>query len=120
MLEVDILNVIPNHHRLADVLSGKAPGRESTDERNYYINNGAGVQYAATVVLVYDRAKKRGIGQEMPAEWFKWFQRCGGHSPALTLQIPQVLQTLHDDGKLLLGSLLRGVNCYLGVYRGLP
>ncbi len=72
---LDVFNVIPNHHTLADVLSGKAPGRESPEERNYYINNGTGVQYAATVALVYDRAKKRGIGQEMPAEWFKWFQR---------------------------------------------
>ncbi len=72
---LDVFNVIPNRHTLADVLSGKVPGRESPDERNYYINNGTGVQYAATVALVYDRAKKRGIGQEMPAEWFKWFQR---------------------------------------------
>ncbi len=53
----------------------KVPGRESPEERNYYINNGTGVQCAATVALVYDRAKKRAIGQEMPAKWFKWFQR---------------------------------------------
>ncbi len=53
----------------------KVPGRESPEERNYYINNGIGVQCAATVALVYDRAKKRAIGQEMPAKWFKWFQR---------------------------------------------
>ncbi len=66
---------MPNHHTLVDILSGKAPGRESREERNDSINNGTGVQYAAPVALVYDRAKKRRIGQEMPAEWFKWFQR---------------------------------------------
>ncbi|NIO09702.1 MAG: hypothetical protein GTO40_17550 [Deltaproteobacteria bacterium] len=72
---LDVFNVIPNHHTLADVLSGKSKGRESVDERNYYINNGTGVQYAATVALVYKKAKERGIGQEMPEEWFRWFQR---------------------------------------------
>ena len=34
-----------------------------------------GGQYAAPIALVYDRAKKRGIAQEMPTEWFSWFQR---------------------------------------------
>ena len=36
-------------------------------------------------------------------------------SPFLRFQISQVLQALHDDGKLLLGGLLRGVNFHLGV-----
>jgi len=72
---LDVFDVIPHRHTLAEVLSGKAPGRESPEERNYYINNGTGVQYAATVALVYERARERGVGQEMPVEWFRWFQR---------------------------------------------
>lgn len=68
-------NVIPRHHTIAEVLTGKAPARESREERNYFVNNGTGVQYAATVALVYEKAKERGIGTEMPEEWFRWFQR---------------------------------------------
>lgn len=68
-------HVIPHHHTIAEVLSGKSPGRESREERNYFVNNGTGVQYAATVALVYRKAKEQGVGKEMPEEWFRWFQR---------------------------------------------
>ncbi len=68
-------NVIPHHHTIADVLTGAAPGRESPDERSYFVNNGTGVQYAATAALVYQRARDKGVGTEMPEEWFRWFQR---------------------------------------------
>ena len=60
---------------IADVRGGKAPGRESPEECNYFINNGTGVQYAATAALVYQKAKEKGVGTEMPEEWFRWFQR---------------------------------------------
>ena len=33
---------------------------------------GAGVQGAAVSALVYNLARERGVGQEMPAEWAKW------------------------------------------------
>jgi alanine dehydrogenase len=72
---LDAFKIIPKHHTIADILSGKAVGRESADERNYFVNNGTGVQYAATVALVYQKAKERGVGTEMPGEWFRWFQR---------------------------------------------
>jgi alanine dehydrogenase len=70
-----VFDVIPNHHTIVDVLSKKAPGRESAEERNYFVNNGTGVQYAATAALVYAKARERGVGTEMPEEWFRWFQR---------------------------------------------
>jgi ornithine cyclodeaminase/alanine dehydrogenase-like protein (mu-crystallin family) len=72
---LDAFGVIPHHHTIADVLSGKAPGRESPGERNYFVNNGTGVQYAATAALVYQKAKERGVGTKMPEPWFRWFQR---------------------------------------------
>jgi alanine dehydrogenase len=68
-------DVIPHHHTIAEIVSGKARGRESPEERNYFVNNGTGVQYAATAALVYQKAKERGVGTEMPEEWFRWFQR---------------------------------------------
>jgi alanine dehydrogenase len=72
---LEAFNVIPHHHTIAEVVSGQVPGRESPDERNYFVNNGTGVQYAATAALVYQKARERGVGTEMPLEWFKWFQR---------------------------------------------
>ncbi len=68
-------DVIPNQHTLAELLSGAAPGRESPEERNFYLNQGTGVQYAGTAVPVYQRALEKGVGTKMPEEWFRWFQR---------------------------------------------
>ncbi|MBI3016282.1 MAG: ornithine cyclodeaminase family protein [Candidatus Tectomicrobia bacterium] len=65
--------VIPKHHTLTDVLLKKAPGRESSEERNYFFSEGTGVQFAAVGSVVYSRARERGVGQEMPAEWANWF-----------------------------------------------
>ena len=67
-------DVIPNHHTLAELVGGKVPGRESPEERNYYLNQGTGVQYAGVAIKVYQRALEEGIGTRMPEEWFKWFQ----------------------------------------------
>ena len=71
-------NVIPRRHTLVDVLLGKAPGRESGTERNYFFSEGTGVQFAAISAVVYERARERGVGQEMPPEWARWFRYGGG------------------------------------------
>lgn len=70
---LDRFEVIPNHHSLADLLLGKAPGRESPEESNYFFSEGTGVQFAAVGALVYQRARDRNIGQPMPDEWARWF-----------------------------------------------
>ena len=72
-----MFDVIPRHHTLIDLLLGKAPGRETETERNYFFSEGAGVQFGSVMAAVYQRAKERGVGQEMPAEWARWF-RLGG------------------------------------------
>lgn len=66
---------IPRQHTLADVLLGRAPGRASARERNYFFSEGTGVQFAAVGWLVYHEAHARGVGQEMPVEWAQWFAR---------------------------------------------
>jgi ornithine cyclodeaminase/alanine dehydrogenase-like protein (mu-crystallin family) len=63
-------DAIPYRHTLPDVLLGKAPGRSSEAEINCFIDEGTGVQFAAVASLVYDRCRERGIGRELPAEWF--------------------------------------------------
>jgi ornithine cyclodeaminase/alanine dehydrogenase-like protein (mu-crystallin family) len=70
-----VFRVIPKHHSLADVLLKRAPGRERADERNYFFCQGTGTQFAAVGHLIYQRAREMGVGQEMPAEWAKWFSR---------------------------------------------
>ncbi len=56
---------------LADLMSGKVKGRTNDRQTTWFLNLGVmGVQFAAVCAAVYKEAKKRGIGREIPAEWF--------------------------------------------------
>jgi ornithine cyclodeaminase/alanine dehydrogenase-like protein (mu-crystallin family) len=56
---------------LSDVILGKAPTRQSESQISCFANNmGLGTQFAAVGHAVYQEAKKRNVGQEMPSEWF--------------------------------------------------
>jgi len=56
---------------LSDVVLGKIPGRKSDDQITCFNNNlGLGTQFAAVGQAVYKKAKEKGIGREMPTEWF--------------------------------------------------
>ncbi len=56
---------------LADVISGKAKGRTNDKQTSWFLNLGVmGVQFAATCTAVFNEAKKKGIGREIPTEWF--------------------------------------------------
>jgi len=57
-------------HHLTDVLVGRAPARESEKELNMFESEGTGVQFAAVAHRVYSLARERGLGQELPLEWF--------------------------------------------------
>ena len=67
------LHVIPNRHKLTDVLLGRAPGRVSLGERNYHFSEGSGVQFAALSAAAYQRALECGVGRELPEEVADWF-----------------------------------------------
>ncbi|MDE1991704.1 MAG: ornithine cyclodeaminase family protein [Rhizobiaceae bacterium] len=55
----------------ADVISGKANGRTSPDQITQYRPVGNwGIQFAACGALAYREAKARGLGRELPTEWF--------------------------------------------------
>ena len=50
---------------------GDAPGRTSPDEITLYHNTGyQGLQFAAVGSVVYREARRRGMGRELPTEWF--------------------------------------------------
>jgi ornithine cyclodeaminase/alanine dehydrogenase-like protein (mu-crystallin family) len=56
---------------LKDVIAGKVPGRESPDEITCFVNNiGLGIQFAALGGAVYREADSKGIGRDIPTDWF--------------------------------------------------
>ncbi|MDX1499300.1 MAG: hypothetical protein R3176_05355 [Woeseiaceae bacterium] len=55
----------------ADLVSGKAEGRTRPDQITFYRNVGnQGLQFSAVGGLVYEKARERGMGREIPTEWF--------------------------------------------------
>jgi alanine dehydrogenase len=56
---------------LKDVVAGKLPGRQSPEEITCFNNNiGLGIQFAALGKAVFDDAKAKGLGREIPTDWF--------------------------------------------------
>lgn len=56
---------------LADLIGGKVTGRTSDRQTTWFLNLGVmGVQFGAVSAAVYQAAKKRGVGREIPTEWF--------------------------------------------------
>ena len=56
---------------LGEVVSGQTPGRQNQDEIIYYKNNtGMAIQWAVPTATVLKRAKEKGVGRELPSEWF--------------------------------------------------
>ena len=53
------------HAELGEVLLGKKPGRESDDEITVCDLTGLAVQDVVTAQIVYERARKNGIGSHM-------------------------------------------------------
>lgn len=66
---------------IADLVSGKAPGRLNDEQITIFANGGHGwgkdggpgygVQFTAMAKLVYDRAREEELGKEVPLEWFQ-------------------------------------------------
>jgi ornithine cyclodeaminase/alanine dehydrogenase-like protein (mu-crystallin family) len=66
---------------IADLVSGMVPGRNSEQEITIFANGGHGwghdggpgygIQFAAMAKLIYDLAQGKGIGRQLPLEWFQ-------------------------------------------------
>jgi alanine dehydrogenase len=55
---------------LGALAAGRALGRQGDDEITLFVNNiGMGLQFAAVGALVYQLARERGIGREIPTQW---------------------------------------------------
>jgi alanine dehydrogenase len=56
---------------LAEVLTGARPGRRADTDIIYYKSNtGVGIQFAAAGALILAACRQRGLGREVPTEWF--------------------------------------------------
>lgn len=71
---------------LGDVVTGRHPGRTSDEQIIYYKSNtGVGIQFAAVGAIIYEECRARGLGREVPTEWFgapldEWLDQ--GFSPS--------------------------------------
>ena len=56
---------------ICDLIAGKAPSRTNEKQITFFLNNvGTGVQFAAMGYCAYTAAKEKGLGHEIPTEWF--------------------------------------------------
>ncbi len=56
---------------LSDLLCGRIKGREKDSQITGFVNNiGLGAQFAAVGAKVYAAAKAKGLGREVPLDWF--------------------------------------------------
>jgi alanine dehydrogenase len=58
-------------HELGELLTGKCRGRADNKEITLFKNNtGMGIQFAATARKMYEKARQKGIGTELPLDLF--------------------------------------------------
>jgi ornithine cyclodeaminase/alanine dehydrogenase-like protein (mu-crystallin family) len=56
---------------IADLIVGRAKGREGDKEVTCFLNNlGLGFQFAAAGAVIYKRAVEQGAGHDLPTDWF--------------------------------------------------
>jgi len=69
-------------HELGELLTGQCRGRETDKEIILFKNNtGMGIQFAATARVMYEAARKQGIGTELPSELFTTDRKGLTYSP---------------------------------------
>ena len=60
-----------NKPELSDIMAGKTAGRKNEADVTCMLNHlGLGLQFSAAAARVYELAKARGVGRELPGEWF--------------------------------------------------
>jgi ornithine cyclodeaminase/alanine dehydrogenase-like protein (mu-crystallin family) len=57
--------------RLVDLVAGKISGRTDAKQTSFFLNVGAiGAQFEAVAAQVYEHAREKGLGHEIPTDWF--------------------------------------------------
>jgi alanine dehydrogenase len=58
-------------HELGDLVNGNCRGRRDDQEITFFKNNtGMGIQFAATARKMYEKAREKGLGTELPLDLF--------------------------------------------------
>jgi alanine dehydrogenase len=69
-------------HELGDLLNGKCRSRRGAKEITFFKNNtGMGIQFAATARKMYEKAREKGIGTELPLDLFMTRRGDKAYSP---------------------------------------
>ena len=69
-------------YELGELLTGKCRGRKDDKEITFFKNNtGMGIQFAATARKMYEMAKEKGIGTELPLDLFMTRRGDKAYSP---------------------------------------
>ncbi len=56
---------------ICDLIAGKVPSRTTDQQITFFLNNvGTGVQFAAMGYCAYKGAQEKGLGKEIPTDWF--------------------------------------------------
>jgi ornithine cyclodeaminase/alanine dehydrogenase-like protein (mu-crystallin family) len=56
---------------LGELVAGNIPGRTRPDQRTFFLNStGIGCQFTALAHLIYTLGRERGLGNEVPSDWF--------------------------------------------------
>jgi ornithine cyclodeaminase/alanine dehydrogenase-like protein (mu-crystallin family) len=73
--------LIKDAPEIADLISEKVPGRTGAEQITIFANGGHGwghdggpgygIQFTAMAKLIYDLARERGVGRQLPLEWFQ-------------------------------------------------
>jgi len=59
------------HPELSELVAGSAPGRDSDSQLTMFMNNfGIGIQFAVLGAAGMREARARGLGQDIPSDWF--------------------------------------------------
>jgi alanine dehydrogenase len=62
---------IINMPRLVDLIAGKEEGRTSDSQTSFFLNVGAiGAQFEGVAAAVYNKAREKKLGTEIPDDWF--------------------------------------------------
>jgi alanine dehydrogenase len=68
---VDLPPEIIDMPSLIDVIAGRTEGRTNDAQTSFFLNVGAiGAQFEGVAAAVYQKARERGLGREIPTEWF--------------------------------------------------
>jgi alanine dehydrogenase len=71
VLKLSLSPDVINMPRLVDLITGRVQGRTNDQQTTFFLNVGAiGAQFEGVAAAVYHKARAKGLGTEIPTDWF--------------------------------------------------